>query len=162
MNRHEITAVLDVLADLNEESDSLKVEQAVEMLQAVEEVMAAARVAKGLLETQLCNILESPRTIDGRLYEIKNEGKWRPDHSKVEAEVKRRSVVDTETGELLTAPQAVDKAMGLMRKLYVTPQGMPKVGGLDLLGVDKPDVARWEQQGKRLSVQEVIVDGEVD
>jgi len=156
----DILATCDVLADVDETSDSLGIEDAVELLQAVKEMIAAARVTVGLLETQLCEILESPRVIDGRMYEIKNDGKWRPDHSKVEAEVKRRSVVNTDTGEMVSAPAAVERAMGFMRKLYVSPQGMPKVGGLEALGLDKPDVARWEQQGKRLSVQEVIVDAD--
>lgn len=160
MNRHDILAALDVLGEVDEESDSLGITEAVDLLQAVEELLKAVRTTKGLLEAQLCNILESPRTIDGRLYEVKSDGKWRPDHSKVQAEVKKRSVVNTETGEILTAPEAVERAMAFMKKLYVSPQGMPKVGGLDQLELDKSDVARYEKFGKRLSVQEVIEGGD--
>jgi hypothetical protein len=158
MNPHDVAAMGDVLDEVNELSDSLTIEEAVAMLEAVKQLGAAVRTTIGLLETQLCNILESARTIDGRRYEIKNDGKWRPDHSKVEAAVKRYALVDTTTGELFEASAAVDRAMMAMKNLYVTPQGMPKVGGLEALGLDKPDVARFEKQGKRLSVQEVIPD----
>ena len=52
--------------------------------------------------------------------------------------------------------------MTLMHNLYVSPQGMPKVGGLDDLGLDKSDVARFDKTGKRLSVEEVLPGVEMD
>lgn len=162
MNRYDITAITDVLADIDEISDSLSIEEAADMLQAVEELMKAVRQTKGLLETQLINTLESPRVIDNRRYAVKNDGKWRPDHSKVQAAVKSHSLVDRVTGEMFEAPAAVDRAMTFMHDLYVSPQGMPKVGGLGELGLDKPDVARFDKNGKRLSVEEVLPGVEVD
>ena len=152
----DLMAVADVFRDVDELSDSLDIESAVELLQAAKTVAKSLRTTIGLIETQLCNTLESPRTIDGRLYEVKSDGKWRPDHSKVQAAVKQHSMVDTQTGEMFDTSGAVDRCMTIMHNLYVSPQGMPKVGGLEQIGLDKPDVAHYDRVGKRLSVQEVI------
>ena len=149
MTPADVRATIDVMTDVGESSDSLNPVDALEMLEAVQEVMKSVRETAGLLESQLVAVLESPREFNGTLYEIVPNGKWRPDHSKVQAKVKQHSLVDTETGELRSKDQAVERAISLMHGCYVSPNGMPKVGGLDTVGLDKSDVAHYERAGKK-------------
>jgi hypothetical protein len=151
----DILAAVDILDDVGESSDSLTVEDAVVLLQAVEEVMAAARRAVGLLNTQLVATLESPRQFGNKVYEIVNDGKWRPEHGAVKAAVKIASVVDA-NGELRHPTDAVERCMSLLYALYVSPSQMPKVGGLDALGLDKADVAEFDRAGRKVRVTEIV------
>jgi hypothetical protein len=151
----DILAAVDILDDVGESSDSLTVEDAVVLLQAVEEVMAAARRVVGLLNTQLVATLESPRQFGNRVYEVVNDGKWRPDHSAVKAHVKQQSVVNVH-GELRHPAEAVERCMALLYALYVSPSQMPKTGGLEELGLDKPDVAEFDRAGRKVRVTEIV------
>ena len=152
----DIGAMCDVIADMTETTDSMTVEEAVHLRESIVEMRRQAATLLGLIDTQLVTILESPRVIEGILYEVKSEGKWRPDHGKIVAAVKQHSVVDTETGEMSTAPEATERAMKFMKDLYVSPSGMPKSGGLSKLGLDKSDVAHYEKSGNRLSATAVV------
>ena len=159
MTPDDIRAASDVLVDLQNDSDSLDIETAVAYREAVNELMTAVRSTLGLIDMQLVNILESPREINGMRYEVKkSDGKWRPDHSKVDARVKQRSLIDTETGELRGSSDAVDQAMAIMSDLYVAASTMPKVGALDKLGLKKWDVADQEPGKPVLKTTPVVED----
>jgi hypothetical protein len=151
----DIQAVTDVVNAFTNESDSLTIEQGVEFLDVLNELKKAVATAIGMTEMHMCSILESPRIINGKQYEVKSAGKWRPDHDSVRAAVKRASIADPETGEMRTAFDAAEEAMELMYSLYVAPSSMPKTGALEKLGLDKGDVADYERAGIRLSVTEV-------
>ena len=156
MTPNDIRAAIDVLVDLQNDSDSLSVEDAVANREAVVELMASCRVTLDLLDLQLIKVLESPRTIAGTLYEIKdNDGKWRPDHSKVQAAVKRASIVNAD-GEVRDTHDAVDQAMITMEDLYVAASTMPKVGALDRLGLKKWDVAEQERGKQTLKTTPIV------
>jgi len=180
MDKHDLGAVSDLLSDLDEESDSLEIEAAAEMLDALKELMLSLRMSISLVETQLLNTLESPRAINGNLYEVlKSDGKWRPDHMPVDAAVRRASVAD-ENGELREASDAVQEAIRLMADLYRAPSTMPKIGALEKLRLKKyqvaeqepgkpvlkvtpivesePDVAHYEKSGNRLSATAVVME----
>jgi hypothetical protein len=62
---------------------------------------------------------------------------------------------DRETGELLTVPEAVDRAVDLMVGLYVSPSALPKVGGLKALGLTLDAVTREESDGYKLVATEL-------
>jgi hypothetical protein len=151
----DIQAITDVVTAYTNESDSLTVEQGVEFLDVLNELKRTVTAAISMTEMQMCSILESPRIMNGKQYEVKSAGKWRPDHSSVKAAVKRASVADPETGEMRTVFDAADQAMELMYALYVAPSTMPKTGALEKLGLDKGDVGHYERSGIRLSVTEV-------
>jgi hypothetical protein len=154
----DIVAICDVLADVDESSDSLTIEDAAAMRDAVVALMAATRMTLALIDTQLVTTLESPRVLNGQLYEIKkSDGAWRPDHSKVDARVKDHSLgVNTATGEMRSAAEAVDEAMATMASLYRAASTMPKVGALADLGLKKWDVAEQEPGKRALKVTPVI------
>lgn len=152
----DVQAMALVLMEIGEESQSMTVESALDMLEQLNALKKDLGLVTSLIETHLCNTLESPREFNGKLYEVKSAGKWRPDHETVKAVVKRQSVVNMETGEILTPADAVERCMGLLYELYVQPASMPKTGALTKLGLDKPDVAHYERTGTRISVTPVI------
>lgn len=157
MTPQDILAAADVLADLEELSDSLSVEEAVAYREAVTDLMTKVKTALGLIDTQLVSILEAPRPINGMLYEVrKSDGKWRPDHARVDAAVKRVSQIDPETGEMFKGGEAVDRCMAIMADLYRSASTMPKVGALDKLGLKKWDVAEQEPGKPVLKVTPIV------
>ena len=156
MTPADVKATIDVLSDVGESSDSLNVEDSVDMLEAVKEVLKKARETVGLIETQLVAILESPRIFGDTEYKIVSDGKWRPDHNKVQASIKNYSMCDRETGEIRNASDAVDEATRLFYACHVGPQQMPKVGGLDLLNLDKTDVAEFDRAGRKVRTTPIV------
>lgn len=157
MTPQDILAAGDVLADLEELSDSLSVEDAVAYREAVTDLLTRVKTALGLIDTQLVNTLESPRPINGMLYEVrKSDGKWRPDHMLVDNAVKRVSWIDPETGEIFEGSEAVDRCMAIMADLYRSASTMPKVGALDKLGLKKWDVAEQEPGKPVLKVTPIV------
>jgi len=157
MTPHDLLASVDVLHDVDELSDSYTVEEAVAMREAVVELMAVARMTLSLIDTQLVNTLESARPINGVLYEVRqSDGKWRPDHSLVDAEVQRQSLIDMATGEFRDTKDAVQEAMAYMADLYRSASTMPKVGALDKLGLKKWDVAEQEPGKPVLKVTPIV------
>jgi len=145
MTPQDVLASVDVLNDVDENTDSMGIEDAVAMREAVVSLMSAARMTLALIDTQLVNTLESPREINGMRYEVrKSDGKWRPDHSKVNSVVKTRAYIDPDTGEVLGSSTAAERAIAMMEDLYVSASTMPKVGALDKLGLKKWDVADQE------------------
>ena len=145
MTPQDVLASIDVLNDVDEDTDSMSIEDAVAMREAVITLMSAARMTLALIDTQLVTTLESPREINGMRYEVKkSDGKWRPDHMPVDAAVFRHSVADPETGELMDARMAAQAAIDMMADLYRSASTMPKTGALDKLGLKKWDVAEQE------------------
>jgi hypothetical protein len=141
----DIQAMIDVLADIDESTDGLGVEEAVQIREAIVALMSAARMTLALVDTQLVTTLEGPVEINGMRYEVKkSDGKWRPDHSKVNNVVKTRAYIDPDTGEVLGSSTAAERAIAMMEALYVSASTMPKVGALDKLGLKKWDVAEQE------------------
>ena len=121
------------------------------------ELFTKVKETLGLIDTQLVNTLESPRPINGMLYEVrKSDGKWRPDHMLVDQAVRRVSLIDPETGEMFKGGEAVDRCMGIMADLYRAASTMPKVGGLDKLGLKKWDVAEQEPGKPALKVTPIV------
>jgi hypothetical protein len=154
VNVHDVEATTDVFAALAECSDTLDVDEAVAMRDALEDALTKGRIALALIDQQLVDRLESPRVINGRLFRTKPNGKWRPDQSKIRSRVIRR-VATTDEGEVRPTLLAVEEAVALMTELYVGPSDMPKVKGLRLLEVSKDDVAEFERTGMRLSIEAV-------
>lgn len=151
----DIDAIGDVLAIVNESSDSLDIEEAVALLRACQELGSRVRTTIGLLSQQLVQVLESPRTIDGTLYEIVNDGMWRPDHDRLRGLVKRAAAVN-EDGEFRDPGAAAEEAVLTMYDLFVSPSTFPKTGGLDRLGLKKSDVGHFEEKGRKLRETKVV------
>jgi hypothetical protein len=153
----DVAAMLDVIDDMVEQTDSLGVEDGIKMREAIVELRRRANVLLGLIDTQLISILESPREVNGVRYEVrKSDGKWRPDHSKVVPVVRTNAMVDLETGEIHEGASAVERAISIMEDLYVSPSTMPKVGALEKIGLKKWDVADQEPGKPTLKTTAVV------
>lgn len=158
MNEHlhpDVLAMLDVIDDMAEGTDSLGVEDAIKMREAVVELRRRANVLLGLIDTQLIDTLESPREFNGQRYRIAADGKWEPFHDKVHAAVKERALIDRETGEMRGPGPAVEEAMKLMTDCYVAPSTFPKTGALERMGLEKSDVGRFDGKRKKVVVEPV-------
>jgi len=150
----DIDAMCDVLAQLEEISDSLDVDQAIAFKNAVGRVVAKAQSTLGLLRTQaITTISDAPdRAVvrDGTVYAVKDTGKWRPDQNLIRRVVASKAVASGDDGEMVSAFEAAARAVDMMYSLYVAPKDMPKATGLTSLGLEKSDVAHWEKTGTEL------------
>lgn len=160
----DLLAASDMLADINEASDSLSIEDAHVIRQAVQGLRHDTAVTIGLLDTAIQSQLEAIgktaiREIGSTRYRLVPAGKWRPEHAKVRAAVKAYSCVD-ENGELRSTQEAVEIAVRCMYELFVGPSQFPKTGGLDQMGLDKPHVGHFEGDGTfDLKVEPVMSGG---
>lgn len=155
LNSHDIAAMENVLQDLQGQIESMDVEQSIIMLEAVKSLKAKAHETIAHIEVWLADILESPRQIGGNLYEVKNAGKWRPDHDSIKKHAHVAAFADKESGEVYGGMEAAERAVEIMYDLFVSPSSMPKTGALERLGLDKSDVADFHREGKRISVTNV-------
>jgi len=156
MNVHDIEAIGDVLDQIAEAADSLDAKESVEFMVALNAVNAKLKIAMTLCETQAKRTLDGqPIKVGDTLYVEKDTGKWRPDQSRIRARVVSMAAVDLATGEIVAGPIAAERAVDMMYQLFVSPSTMPKVGGLDYLGLDKRDVADWERTGTALEAVEL-------
>ena len=127
------------------------------MRESVVELRRQAAVLLGLIDTQLITVLEGPREINGVRYEVrKSDGKWRPDHSKVAAVVKRNAAVDPMTGEMFDCFDSAQRAISMMEELYLAASTMPKVGALEKLGLKRWDVAEQEPGKPALKTTAIV------
>lgn len=152
MTPADLLAMADVLDDVGEETDSMTVEQAVEMREAIAELIRRARGVMGLCDAQLVSILESPRQFGGSIYSVVPDGKWRPLHENVRSAVIRAAAAD-EDGAIRGGRLAAEEATKIMYDLFVAASTMPKTGALERLGLVKDDVGLFERAGKKLRVE---------
>ena len=150
----DIRAMMDVIDEMSNGTDSMSIEDAVALRDSVVELRRAAAVLLGFIDTQLVNTLESPREINGMSYRIGNKGKWRPDRMIIDSRVRRAALAD-ENGEIRPAGEAVDEAIRIMNSCYVANATFPKTGALEALGLDKTEVGTFEGSGKELKIDAV-------
>lgn len=139
----DVLAALDVLRDVENISDSLSPDQAIEFREAVEEVKAGAARCIDMLNGQLVRTLDGQRGIvrGDFLYSIGRKAlRKRFDHDRIQTAVVRfamASAVDKETGEIdydkvIEAPAVAAQAM---RQIYVNDSTAAKVTQLDRFGI---------------------------
>lgn len=165
--KHEITgpdllAFLDVLDGLDEEASptdgsvsGMSVERAAMLIEALEDIRKRAGATIALLESRALIQLEGqPRIIGTKAYSRKPNRKKRPNHSAIGQSV-RQYAVAREDGEVLPVFVAVDRAISAMAALYVAPTTVPKVGGLQLIGLSEKDAVEWVTLNYELKVTEL-------
>jgi hypothetical protein len=148
-NIHDVEAAGDVFAALAEASDDLSAEEAICYMEALRAASEQLKAAISLVETQLKKLLDSPKQIGDKVWVTKPTGKYRPDHAKVRRHVLRVAVAD-ENGEIRSAEDAAKVAYELMYGLYVQESALPKVSGLEQLGLDRVSTSRWENTGTKI------------
>lgn len=148
--REDVAAMCDMLKDIAEQSDALKADEAVKLLDELLRLKKQAAEVAALVESQAKRVLEQPIQVGSVLYAVKPAGKYRPDHGVVKRSLVDWSLIDRATGETFDREQAVERAVGLCYDAFVAPATMPKKGLLDKLGLDRKDIAHWEQTGTEL------------
>lgn len=152
----DFIAMIDVLTELGNESDSLSADEAIAALEALGQLASEVKRCESLVTTALkIHLEDGSRQLGGRVYALGEEGKWRYRHAHIDRVVHHAAMqtgVDAETGEIVTET-AVRHAIRLMAGLYRSASTVPKKGVLQDLGFDDtPDVADWEKTGKKIKV----------
>lgn len=151
---NDIMAMVDVLKDIADASDTLTVDEGVAVLEALTSLKQAVSQLSSLVDTQMVQILEQPQTRNGKVYFRATKGKWRPDHQQIKRIICERAGVDTSTGELQEREVAVRNAVDLAYEAFVSPASMPKAGLLNKLGVSKDSIADFERTGFEIRVED--------
>lgn len=146
VTRADIAAIADVVADLYNEIEAMTAGEALLMEEALHRVEKAMAACRSLVRTRALNAMDGqPITVDGIIYAPKQDGKWRPDHGKIDLRVYEAALVNDD-GEAITSTEAaVSRAIRLMRDLFVSPAMVPKESGLKKLRLDLRDVSHWER-----------------
>lgn len=157
MNSQQIREIALAIREMEETADGLDHETAVVLLTALSDLKDGTEAAIGSVRQRLLRLLDTPAIIGGRRWSKEMDGKWRPNHKTVDDHVRRHATYDSTTGEQRSAGEAVDRAIELMRDLFVARSSMPKTGALEKMSLMKRDVADWEFTGYRLKVEDVQV-----
>lgn len=147
----DLEAVGDVLDWVCEQSDSMSIETAIAMRDALDALGKKVAMAKSLCETQAKKLLDGqPIKVGDTVYMEKDTGKWRPNQPRIRNVVVARAIYD-ENGERIADTQDVARrAVSLMYDMFVSPSQMPKAGAMKALGIKNDDVADWEKTGSEL------------
>lgn len=153
VSRADVLAMGDVLDLIAEESDTMSLERAVGLKDALGAMKAKLEATIGLLRTTAIRVLDdSPAKsaiVGGRVLTAKPTGKWRPDQGKIRQRVVGLSAYNAD-GEEVAAVDAAANAVNLMYDLFVAPKDWPKKSGLDKLHLTKEDVGEFERTGTEL------------
>lgn len=156
----DLEAMCQVIDEAIEASDKTDFELAMRMKNVANLLKTKVVTYIGLLETQQISLLDGqPKQVGGSVFTTKNEGKQRPNQSKLKSLVFGFIIHDPKTGakrSKLTIREAVDHTIELMYKLYVSPSQLPKAAGLKEMGMQLSDFCDWETTGR--SLVEIKVD----
>lgn len=155
----DLRAAIDVVDQLAERSDSLRVDEAVEALEALAQLGNAVKQAMVLIESGAANQLEQPRVIGNRRYVKANRYTRRFNHERIAKMIAVQASINNITGEIASAVKAAETATYLMREIYVSHSTDAKMGALRaLLGVGDPfaeNLARNEHTGTKVEVYDL-------
>ncbi len=135
MNVPDIEAMIDVVHDLRDNSDTLDAERSVDMRRAADLLRAAAVELRDFADMQLCKLMEFGDEMerDGMLYKIGNAGKWQWDHD----------AIATAVACLASDSPHAAHAVAMMQEIYVSPSTDAKVGQLERYGIPVDPMRDW-------------------
>lgn len=154
----DILAAIDVVSELVDQCDSMDVEEALAMREAVGQLQSEVRRADSMLTTAAKAQLEGThRLIGDQLYALKPTGKWRFRHDELEDAIRVRAIgLDRGTGEQRSTEDAVVEAIRLMHEAFVAPATKPKTELLEKLGyADYKMIAKWDRTGTEIVVTDL-------
>lgn len=152
----DLQAAADVAQQLFNEADSLDADTAIERLMALRALIVQCKAAESELQTRALRQLEQPRIVGDRVWRKVKRYTSRYRQDTIAGRVVTLAAVDPSTGETLSAMEATERAVKMMRALYVAPSTKPKSGGLNAVGVAFGDVTveefkEWQLDDIRLS-----------
>lgn len=143
--------------EITEHADSLDFDEALDLRDAINLVIAEARTAGSFLEAQMLVHLEAGAQQRGtRLFARKRVRVQRFAHDAIRAHIGRwaRLRATDDNGEISIA-RAVDNAMEAMADLYLAPSTKAKVTRLTEYEIDTGAVSTWEDKGWALHVDDL-------
>jgi hypothetical protein len=161
-----VMATIDLLADVDDDSDSMTAEQCIEFRVAIEKVKVACNRTLSYLDHQAVKLLDGQPAIirDGRKFYIgpKTE-RERFDHQLIQARIIRHVLAfeEGDTGDsrsLLGREDAVRLAVHLMGEMYLSEATRAKKGQIDRLEIPRSQVIEVERG--ELEVKSVPAGGE--
>jgi hypothetical protein len=153
---HDVKALDDVVNDITELSDSLKVDDAVAFRVALVAHQAKVKFAIDMLDAQLVKTLEMPRTEGGWIHQVRRKkDKQRFDHAAIARAIREEALLDDE-GLLMTAREAVEEAVSMMQDVYISDSSKAKIGALKSIGIDRKDVETFERGDLYVDVTPVL------
>lgn len=147
----DLQTIGDIADALTEQSDGLGATEAVILLDAALAAQARLKVAIDMLEAQALRSIEQPIVVGHTVYAKRRVYKKRPDQETIRRLVADQAARPDPNGELPPVHEAAQAAVGLMAGMYVSPSTVPKVGGVQALGVGINDVCRREHTGFEIS-----------
>ena len=151
----DILAAADVCQSLADEASDYDATRAINALQALAQLEAQVKAAKSELTERALRGLEQPILIGNTAWSKKLDTKKRPDQEMILGRLRKLLTKPDENGELPPVVESVDRAIDAMVDLYVTPSGLPKVGGLKAIGLTMEQVTREESNGYKLIATEL-------
>ncbi len=152
----DVLACADICQQLTAEAEAgMSAELAIPRLEAIEALEAQLKAAKAELTTQALRGLERQKVIGNAVYRRKPKVKMRPDQSRIAGLVRGLVAAPDDKGELPPVLDAVDRAIGVMSALYVSPSLVPKAGGMKMLGRYVDDVCTEESNGFEIEKVEI-------
>lgn len=143
----DFEAVEDLLADTVEEAERLTPSDAVDVILAVERLIASAKKAVDALKLGMLNQLEDSIVRDGQEFARVPAGKWVFDHDGIAKAVAKIASEPDEDGVVPTAHRAAAEAARMMRQAYASDSTSAKVGKLSSFGIDPKDVRDFVGEG---------------
>jgi hypothetical protein len=132
----DLLAAQDVIDALAEHSDTLSLEQAIQMMEILANLTSVVRRADQLVQTQVYRLLEQPRVLGNRRYVRGANYTKRYDHARIARMIKDQALIDRETGELRAARDAVNAALHMALQIYTSDSTPAKQNALRrLLGI---------------------------
>ncbi len=137
MNVPDIEAMIDVVHDLRDNSDTLDAERAVDVRRAADLLRAAAIELRDFCDMQLCKLMEFGDEMerDGMLYRIGSAGRWQWDHDAIATAV--ACLADDTPG------MPGGTAARIMRDIYVSDSTPAKVGQLERHRIPVEPMRDW-------------------
>jgi hypothetical protein len=153
---HDLEACGDVFDWLCENADGLSADNAIPLLEAAQQLQQKLKLAIDMLKAQALSGIEQPILVGSVAWSKKPSIKYRPDQTKIAKAVVAVAIEpDHDTGEMRDAETAAERAVRLMQTLYVSPSTVPKVGGVENLGLTMKDVTREDRTGWELKRTEL-------
>lgn len=132
----DITAMIDVLGDVIEESDEAALADCVELMDRLAELSEKAKLASDMVKGQALRLLEQPKVINGRRYKRTAVYSKRFDHRAIGRMVVDHARVDLDTGEARGDTETIRKAVDAMLAIYTSDSTKAKTTELRrILGV---------------------------
>ena len=151
----DLKAMLDVLDEFCNLSDSVDFNEAVELMDELDQVRITAAIAIDLMKIQMLRQLEEggPRTYRDRTFKVIDDNVKRFDHDEILRIAALNAFMD-DNGEIRSPGVAVEILATTVKDLYLAPSSKAKLEAIDRLGVPRESVIENERKGRKVFIRD--------